>query len=268
MSEEGEEGKEEEGAGQSSGGDCKCEEGGGAPEWMATFADLVTLLMCFFVLLFAMSSTQQETFKELVKSLRSALGVQQIPEAGTREGLMLSQAPSDSKTEEDIEAVDEIGGMVQKELDSLISEVNELIMFNRLQGMVRVSESEQGATITLSDMILFPPGKIKMSKEGQYVLKQVAQILRQFNYRIKVSGHTDNAPYQSKSISSNWELSSLRACEVVRLLIKLKVNPAQLSAVGYAHYHPISTNDNEEGRAENRRVEITYDRQSIESAFK
>ena len=87
----------------------------GAPAWMATFADLVTLLMCFFVLLFAMSTTQQETYKELVKSLRSALGAQAVPESGTREGLTMHAVPSEEPSEN--QAIDELGGMIEKEME-------------------------------------------------------------------------------------------------------------------------------------------------------
>ena len=93
----------------------KKDDGGGAPGWMATFADLVTLLMCFFVLLFAMSTTQQETYKELVKSLRSALGAQAVPESGTREGLTMHAVPSEEPSEN--QQIDELGGMIEKELE-------------------------------------------------------------------------------------------------------------------------------------------------------
>ncbi|MGM0642696.1 MAG: flagellar motor protein MotB, partial [Thermodesulfobacteriota bacterium] len=117
-------------------------------DWLMTYADLVTLLMCFFVLLFAMSTTQQETYKELVKSLRSALGAQRIPETGTREGLTMRPVPSEEPT--DTEKVDELGGMIEKEMDEIVSEVRELVMFNKLGGMVTVSKTELGVVITMS----------------------------------------------------------------------------------------------------------------------
>jgi len=249
--------------------DDESEGGGGAPGWMATFADLVTLLMCFFVLLFAMSSTQQESFKELVQSLKSALGVQQVPEAGTREGLMMPvpEAPEEASEEKKPEAVDEVGAMVQKEVDEIVSNVRELIMFNQLGGMVKVDGDERGATITISDVILFPPGESTMNQDGLNIMKKIATVLAQFNYHIKIAGHTDNTPIHTAKYPSNWELSANRACEVVRFLAKAGIDPAQMSAEGYAEFKPIAQNSTPESRAQNRRVEIVYERRQIEETI-
>lgn len=244
----------------------ECEEGGGgAPEWMATFADLVTLLMCFFVLLFAMSTTQQETFKELVESLRSALGVQTVPETGTREGLTMHAVPSEEPSES--QKIDELGGMIQKEIQEIASEVRELIMFNKLGGMVNVSESDAGVVITLSDLLLFTKGGTTLSEKGQDILKKVAGILSQLAYQVKIKGYTDNSPINTARFPSNWELSTNRASAVVRLVVRHGVPPNLISAEGYAHFHPVATNDTERGRAQNRRVEIVYERDDIARAF-
>jgi chemotaxis protein MotB len=229
--------------------------------WMATYADMVTLLFAFFVLLFAMSSTQQDSFKELIQSLRSALGVQMVPEAGTREGLVMQKIPEEAPRPQ---AVDEAGGMVQKELDAIVSEVHELIMFNQLGGKVRVVENGSGATITISDLLLFPAGRAQMSEEGLHMMKKIYKILAQFSYRIKIAGHTDNVPIRTDQFASNWELSANRACEVVRFLIDSGIDPHLISAEGFAEYRPVASNDTPDGRAQNRRVEIIYERQAIQ----
>lgn len=241
----------------------ECEEG--APAWMATFADLVTLLMCFFVLLFAMSTTQQETYKELVQSLRSALGAQAIPEAGTREGLQMHAVPSEEPAE--TQQIDELGGMIQKEMDEIISEVRELVMFNKLGGMVTVTQTDTGVVITMTDMLLFKRGGVRLAPRGRDILEKVAFVLAKFAYHIKVKGHTDSSPMKSATFPSNWELSGARAGAVVRLIVKSGVDPNLVSAEGYAGFHPIATNDTAEGRAQNRRVEIVYERDSIARDF-
>jgi chemotaxis protein MotB len=241
------------------------EGGGGAPEWMCTFSDLVTLLMCFFVLLFAMSTTQQETFKELVESLRSALGVQTVPETGTREGLIMHAVPQEEEVP--VPQVDELGAMIQKEMDEVVSEVRELILFNKLGGMVNVSETQDGVVITLSDMLLFSAGSSDLSEKGMEILRKVAGILSQLAYHVKVKGHTDNEPIRTDRYPSNWELSSSRAGAVVRLLVTHGVDPRLIAAEGYAQYRPVATNDTAQGRASNRRVEIVYERDSIARAF-
>jgi len=240
------------------------EGGGGAPEWMCTFADLVTLLMCFFVLLFAMSTIQEETFKELVQSLKSALGVQQVPETGTREGLRMN-AGTDT-TEPKDHAVDELGGMVQKEMEEIVSDVRELIMFNKLGGQVRVEETDDGAVITISDMVIFGPGEFRLSEDGRIIMEKVAMVLAQFHYPVTVSGHTDALP-MGRNDDSNWELSTRRATSVVRFLISMGIDPAELKAQGFAHYRPVADNRTPEGRAKNRRVEITYERTYIAREF-
>jgi len=267
MADENSNSEEEQSFGLSEGDNQDNEEcAAGAPAWMATFADLVTLLMCFFVLLFAMSTIQEETFKELVESLRSALGVQSIPEAGTREGLVMQNAsPDESKPEK--QAVDEIGTMIQKEIKDIVSDVKELVMFNKLAGMVEVKETEEGAVITVSDLILFRTGQAEITEEGLDILQKIASVLKQFRYPIEVAGHTDNVPIDTNSYPSNWELSSRRATEVVRYFISKGLDPRFLSAAGYANFRPVDTNDTPDGRSKNRRVEIIYRRQAIENSL-
>ncbi len=237
----------------------------GAPPWMATFADLVTLLMCFFVLLFAMSTTQQETYKELVLSLRSALGSQAVPESGTREGLTMHVVPSEEPSEN--QAIDELGGLIEKEMEEIVSEVRELVLFNKLGGEVSVTKTEDGIVITLSDLLLFSQGGTRLSDKGLDILKKVASVLAKLAYHVKIKGHTDSSPMSSAAYPSNWELSSARASLVVRLLVKNGVPPQYISAEGYASYHPVATNDTAKGRALNRRVEIVYERDSIARQF-
>jgi chemotaxis protein MotB len=243
----------------------KKKEAAGAPGWMATFADLVTLLMCFFVLLFAMSTTQQETYKELVKSLRSALGAQAVPESGTREGLTMHAVPSEEPSEN--QEIDELGGMIEKEMEEIVSEVRELVLFNKLGGEVSVTKTEDGVVITMSDLLLFTQGGTKLAPKGLDILEKVASVLSKLAYHVKIKGHTDSAPISSVYFPSNWELSSVRASTVVRLLVKNGVPPQYISAEGYAHYHPVATNDTSKGRALNRRVEIVYERDSIARQF-
>ncbi len=240
------------------------EGGGGAPEWMSTYGDLVTLLFAFFVLLYSMSSVQQQSFKELVNSLESALGVQKVPEAGTREGLQMPKQPKQKKKKSKASSSDQVGVMVQQEIDNITSDVRELVMYNQLGGKVRVEGNANGAVITISDIILFPPGEATMSKGGLEIMKKIAKILAQFSYHIKIAGYTDNTPIHTAMFPSNWELSASRACEVVRMLTKAGIDPKLLAAVGYGEYHPIASNDTEAGRAQNRRVEIIYERQAIE----
>ncbi|MDY6903607.1 MAG: flagellar motor protein MotB [Thermodesulfobacteriota bacterium] len=238
----------------------------GAPPWMATFADMVTLLMCFFVLLFSMSTIQNETFKMLVKSLQSALGVEQVPEAGTSEGVKVQHKIPQEEKDEPEKPVDPAQA-VQREVDDIVMDVRELIMYNKLGGKVRVQGDETGAVITISDVVLFPPGGARISTSGLDIMAKLSKVLSGFSYHITVAGHTDNRPIHTAKFASNWELSANRACEVVRYLIARGLDPRKVSAAGYAEYHPIASNSTQTGRAKNRRVEIIYERRSIAKAM-
>ena len=232
--------------------------------WLLTYSDTVTLLLCFFVLLFAMSSVKMESFEQLVKSLNTAIGKQHVPEEGTREGLVMYDKPAEKKPH----AVDELGGMVQKELENIVSEVREFVMFNNLGGKVRVEDNGIGATITISDMVLFSSGETKMTSGGLEIMKKLSDVLRQFSYHVKIEGHTDSIPIRNERHESNWELSANRACEIVRFLIEQGIDPKLLSAEGHAEYSPVAENDTPEGRAINRRVGIVYERRYIEEKIK
>jgi len=233
----------------------------GAPAWVTTFADLVTLLMVFFILLFAMGSIEENKWKQIKASLRDALGQEEIPESGIREGLdVIKEQILDETT---VHAVDEVGAMVAKEVEEIASEVEEFVFKNKLSGQVDVSSDERGAIITISDVVLFPAGQSRMTYAGNEIIKQVFDLLKQFSYQVKIEGHTDNTPMRSERFPSNWELSASRAAEVARELVAAGFPPTQLSIEGFAQYRPKVPNDTRQGRATNRRIEIVYQRGSI-----
>ena len=233
----------------------------GSPAWVMTFADLVTLLMVFFILLFAMGSIEENKWKQIKSSLRDALGQEDIPEIGIREGLdVIKEKVLDETT---IHAVDEVGAMVAKEVEEIASEVEEFVFKNKLAGQVDVSSDERGAIITLSDTVLFPAGKSRMTPVGNDIIKQVFDLLQQFNYDVKIEGHTDNSPIRTEQFPSNWELSAARAAEVARELVEAGFPPTQLSIEGFAQYRPKVPNDSRQARATNRRIEIVYQRGSV-----
>ena len=131
-------------------------------------------------------------------------------------------------------------------------------MFNKLGGEVSVTKTEDGVVISMSDLLLFSRGQTNLSAKGIDILKKVAAVLSKLAYQVKIKGHTDNSPISSTMFPSNWELSSVRASKVVRLLVENGVPPQYVSAEGYASYHPVATNDTAKGRSLNRRVEIVY----------
>ena len=236
------------------------EESRGVAPWVITFADMVTLLMVFFIILFAIGTVEQEKWRQLKESLREALGADAIEEMGTRQGLDVVQTQVDEQT---VHAVDEVGAMVNREMEDIISEVEEFVFKNKLAGEVRVSSDERGAVITISDVVLFSAGSADMTPKGQATLRQVFDVLKQFNYNVKVEGHTDDTPIRTLRYPSNWELSASRASEVAHMLIDDGFPPERLSVEGFAEFRPKVPNTSSENRAVNRRIEVVYQRGSI-----
>ena len=151
-----------------------------------------------------------------------------------------------------------------KKLKKNASEVEEFVFKNKLAGQVDVSSDETGAIITLSDTVLFPAGKSRMNSVGNDLIKQVFDLLQQFNYNVKTEGHTDNSSIRIEQFPSNWELSAARAAEVARELVEAGFHPpTQLSVEGFAQYRPKVPNYIRQARATNRRIEIVYQRGSV-----
>ncbi len=233
----------------------------GAPAWMATYGDMVTLLFAFFVLLFAMGSPEKAKFLEVQQSLTTAFGTLGLIDAGTPTEEDENDPPPDVEQKK-------MTSIVKKQMEEIEQDVKDLITYNNLQGKVKVATNESGVTISISDVLLFSAGQARLSRQGAKNLKKLATMLSRFSYPLMVTGHTDNRPIRTAQFPSNWELSGLRACEVVRKLIDYGVDPKYLAPVGYAQYKQIAPNTSARGRAQNRRVEITFEKQKIiESRF-
>ncbi|MFQ6617069.1 MAG: flagellar motor protein MotB [Fidelibacterota bacterium] len=157
---------------------------------------------------------------------------------------------------------DVVGGKqpVEKKLSlqEIQQKVNELIVEENLQDEVDVRPSYRGVKVVSRGDITFESGKADLTSKIKPFLMKLAKIIREAPFPVAVEGHTDNVPIQSKKYPSNWELSSARASETVRFFIDLGVPKDRLRAIGFADTRPVDTNDTDEGRARNRRVEIIF----------
>ena len=233
---------------------CKCECPECMPEWLATFGDLMSLLLCFFVLLLSMSTMNAKKVQEAIGSLAGALSVL---EGGTQTEVSrnrIQKATPIKKTEETAQAVNK--------LSAAITEFKQFTQGGKGPS-ITLQEGEQGFFIRLPADITFPPGSAKITNVDTLLfLKRIALIIKEYlpkNVQIQVRGYTDNTPPPPTSpYADNWELSAARALSVLKVLIKDGVDPRRLSAAAYGQYHPIASNDTPEGRAKNRRVEIWF----------
>lgn len=226
----------------------------GAPAWMATFADMSTLLLTFFVLLLSFANMDVVKFREMLGSVKDAFGVQKeiwgdyIARSQTPIEQMLEQTmkeESQGQTEEQ--------GMSMQQFLSIVQ-----ALFQELGGAAEVTMDEEGVTVRVEGKLLFPSGSANLKPEAAAVLDRIAALIKKYTFDLYILGHTDSVPIHTERFPSNWELSSARATAALRYLVERGADPARLVAVGFADSRPIAPNDTPEGRARNRRVEFVF----------
>jgi chemotaxis protein MotB len=220
----------------------------GAPLWMVTFGDMMSLLVCFFVILISFSNMDVIKYRSLVGSLRSAFGSQSAIVSSVITGqisavsLGESHDGAKSMTEEDLE--NELVSSVEKE---------------GFTGDATIHRTDRGIVLRVRENIAFSPGSADIQAESFKFLDKVAKVCRLFNRKIYIEGHTDNIPMQSEDFPSNWELSSVRASAIVRYMLDVHhLMPEKFVASGFASTVPIASNMTIHGRATNRRVEFIF----------
>jgi chemotaxis protein MotB len=227
--------------------------------WLVSYADFITLLFAFFVVMYGISQVSEGKYKVLSHSLVKAfVRADQQPTAMTplttespagTEGIFAGNAGNPTPWQ----ANPQILAKMQVIRDNLKQVLEPL----EKQGQVRVSETKRGIELEFNAATLFSSGEAALQQSARKPLSQVAQMLSTTDNAIEVQGHTDNIPIATPVFPSNWELSGSRAGSVVRMLIELGVRPERLTAVGYADTRPLVPNATPEGRARNRRVTIT-----------
>lgn len=236
--------------------------------WLVSYADFITLLFAFFVVMYAVSVVNQNKYKQLANSLGSAFGSSRLVQEGHIEN------DSQGKLEETPKQVEPRSGKSFIKPFAAIQSRNEkwrrereamtamaLDMSRALsplieQGSVRVLQNNRGIRIDIKSSVLFAQGSADLEVSALPPLLEVAGLLAEKPNAIQVEGHTDNIPIRNYLFYSNWELSAVRASSVVRLLVQNGIAEQRLSAVGYGSAQPVENNDTAEGRARNRRVSI------------
>ncbi|WP_040379121.1 flagellar motor protein MotB [Dethiobacter alkaliphilus] len=217
---------------------------GGAPEWMTTYSDMVTLLLAFFVLLFSYSVIDVIKFQQIMSSIQvSFLGQDGIMESSLdpSRGEMIELAV-DHKFEDVLMTYLEVKSHLQEE---------------GLANIIDVRIEDRGVVLEIQDRLLFDTGRAEIRPEARELLVKVAGILANVPNQIIVEGHTDNVPIQTAQYPSNWELSVDRAVRVVRYLSERQdIDPERFLATGYGEFQPVASNETVQGRAKNRRVNI------------
>lgn len=225
----------------------------GAPAWMATFSDMATLLLTFFVLLLSFANMDVENFRVALGSVKEALGVQfEVEgkfEAMSTTPVELAPVPASPEIERP--------GTIEAIAAEL---VRKYVKKKNMQDQVTVTASARGVILRLKDVVLFDTGSDDLTELGKPVLNMIAELFSRFDGQLAIEGHTDNRPISNVRFPSNWELSAGRAASVLRYLTSEQhVELKRTHIAGYADVQPLATNDTPDGRAKNRRVEFVFE---------
>jgi len=222
--------------------------------YLTTYGDAMTLLLVFFVLLLSMSTIEPETFHVVISSFQGAVGVFEAGRTVVPEELMDAGINVHEMSEAETTVSEQIPREVENLMDSQVETAT-------------IREDERGLVIQITDRLLFEPGQVSITEEGEAFLTRLARLLKHPDLQarqLRVEGHTDNV--EPAEFESNWEISVLRSSSVVEKFVREDgLSPNRLSAVGFGATRPIASNDTEEGRAQNRRVEIVILRDDIEN---
>lgn len=199
--------------------------------WLLTYADLITLLLAFFIVMYTMSQTDAGRFNTVANELRGIF---------SREKYAVKNP-----------------FLQERNLEILQEKVEKFIEGEKLEKKIETFADQRGLIIRMVDTTLFLVGKAELTVEAKRILDKVARYILDIPNQVRVEGHTDNVPIHNQEFKSNWELSTARATEVIKYLVEThRFSPHRISAAGYGEYRPALPNDSLENRARNRRVEI------------
>ncbi|MGH1485020.1 MAG: flagellar motor protein MotD [Cellvibrionaceae bacterium] len=234
--------------------------------WLVSYADFITLLFAFFVVMYSISQVSESKYRVLSATLtevfnepKRALEPIQVGELSRSSDPQLIENEVLNREAQSQGAFDKTADLPQLS-DQFTEQFADLID----DKIVQVNSNEYWLQISLNNSILFPLGSVKPTREAYTVLAEVADLLREFNNPIQVEGYTDNVSVSSKQFPSNWELSAARSSSVVKILVEQGISPTRLAAVGYGEHQPIAENETPAGRAQNRRVVLMIAREKTQ----
>ncbi|MCW2277636.1 flagellar motor protein MotB [Heliophilum fasciatum] len=219
--------------------------------WLVPYADVLTLLLALFIVMFAVSQTDAQKFNQLKQTMES------IFKGGTGvlsgASVMTSEVPNESGT--DLQMIQSM--RENEELQKMKEQMDQFAQDQNLDKQIKTEIYSEGLMVTIRDAALFASGRADINPEANRVLETIAKMLQTMPNEVRIGGHTDNLPIATAEFPSNWDLSAKRALNVMKVVLNsVQLDPVRFMAVGFSEYRPKASNDTEEGRAQNRRVEI------------
>ncbi len=240
--------------------------------WLVSYADFITLLFAFFVVLYSSSQVDKRRVGQLALAIQVAFQQMGIFDASNTKSAVANTEPmpfSNVQIVENVERFASLGriapsphgipaGAAQSDdLNQLRRELQNALQAQIKKHEISLTPTREGLVVSLREAGFYDTGSAQLRKDTSTVLDEFIAIVAPHNFHVRIEGHTDNIPIHSTQFQSNWELSTARATEMVKLFItRYGISPDRLAASGYAEFHPVATNDTPEGRAMNRRVDL------------
>lgn len=259
--------------------------------WLVSYADFITLLFAFFVVMYSISQVNQSKYRVLSETFVQAFNQPndskanpnpqekinpsndivapiEMGKTATEDGREQTPAVITNENNQETDFNAQKNANVKSESNEELKQISSMVSekFSQLMNdnLIKISSNEFWFQIELNDSILFPSGGAEPNEQAQAIFTEIADILNRYSNPIQIEGFTDNIPISNSRYPTNWELSSARATEIVKFLAQKGVNPARLSAVGYGEFQPLATNNTAEGRAQNRRVAVMMAKKKME----
>lgn len=230
--------------------------------WLLPYADILTLLLALFIVLFSMSSVDAQKFQRLSQVFNGIFiggtGVSEYNDLLPPDNSQTSAGKNDSEKTEDGDQKTQFAKHEQEELERIQMKINAYMIQKNLEGKFDISLTQEGLLLTIRDNVLFESGVADVRQEDLTTAKEISELLvMDIPREIIISGHTDNVPIRNARFQSNWELSVMRAVNFMKIILENDaLDPGLFSAKGFGEFQPIASNDNAEGKAKNRRVEV------------
>jgi len=222
--------------------------------WLISYADFITLLFAFFVVMYAISSVNETKYKKVSGALENAFSGP-VPKTTENQSSGKLHSGANPTLEQVARAVAEQRKQQEKMAD-VARDLSQALGPLVSQGKVNISRSARGVKVDISDSVLFAQGQAELSSASIGLLKTLSSVIKDKTIRLEVGGHTDDVPIHNPSFPSNWELSAVRASTVVRLFRDQGVDEYRMTAVGYGSTRPVLPNDTAAARTRNRRVSL------------
>ncbi|AGK55405.1 flagellar motor protein MotB [Bacillus sp. 1NLA3E] len=226
------------------------DEGHISESWLIPYADILTLLLALFIVLFAASNVDKVKYQSIMESFKSELTGTKIPDKNSGLSTQLPNKKSEQVSKE------EKGAQIDPELEQMRQQLEKYLADNHLNAVITLQDTKRGIEISLQEVVLFDSGKADIKQNSYQTLSGILGLINTVPNPINIEGHTDDVPIHSSSFPSNWELSGARAASVLHFFEARNIVANRLQFTGYGEQHPLFPNDSDEHRQANRRVTI------------